>query len=62
MVEALAAVMPRANAAFEMQDVTIDGPAAGEVLLDITGVGYRGKPCKRSNWRARLESNQRPQD
>jgi aryl-alcohol dehydrogenase len=39
MVEAIAAVMPGANQAFSIQDITIDAPQPGEVLIDIKAVG-----------------------
>lgn len=39
MVEALAAVMPAANAAFELQTVTVDDPQPGEVLVEVKAVG-----------------------
>ena len=39
MVEAVAAVMPAANAPFEIQPIEVDDPRAGEVLIDIKAVG-----------------------
>lgn len=39
MVDAVAAVMPAPNAAFEIQDITVDDPRAGEVLVDVRAVG-----------------------
>ena len=39
MTDAIAAVMPAANAAFEIQAVTVDAPRAGEVLIDVKAVG-----------------------
>ncbi len=39
MVQALAAVMPSANAAFELQEITVDDPRAGEILVDVKAVG-----------------------
>lgn len=39
MVDAVAAIMPAANSAFELSDITIDQPKPGEVLIDIKAVG-----------------------
>src|ERR1700757_3247028 len=39
MYEAVAAVMPRPNAAFEIADIEVDAPGAHEVLVDIKAVG-----------------------
>ena len=39
MVEAIAAVMPAANAAFVLQAITVDPPQAGEILVDVKAVG-----------------------
>ena len=39
MVEAVAAVIPAANAPFEVQTVTVDDPRAGEILIDVKAVG-----------------------
>lgn len=39
MIEAIAAVMPAANAAFEIQDVSVAAPGPGEVLVDVKAVG-----------------------
>ena len=39
MVEAVAAVMPAANSPFDIQDITVDDPKAGEILVDIKAVG-----------------------
>lgn len=39
MVEAVAAIMPAANSAFELGAITVDEPKAGEVLVDIKAVG-----------------------
>jgi aryl-alcohol dehydrogenase len=39
MYGAVAAVMPRPNAAFEIVDIEVDAPGAHEVLVDIKAVG-----------------------
>ena len=39
LIEALAAVMPSANAAFAIETITVDPPRAGEVLVDVKAVG-----------------------
>jgi aryl-alcohol dehydrogenase len=39
MMEAVAAVTPRPNAAFSIEPIVIDAPRAGEVLVDIKAVG-----------------------
>lgn len=39
MVEAIAAVMPAANSRFEIQEISVDDPQPGEVLVDIKAVG-----------------------
>lgn len=39
MVDAVAAIMPAANSAFELGDITIAEPKPGEVLVDIKAVG-----------------------
>lgn len=39
MIEAVAAVMPRANAPFSIETIGVDPPRANEVLIDIKAVG-----------------------
>ena len=39
MVDAIAAIMPTANAPFSIEPITIDAPDAGEILVDIKAVG-----------------------
>jgi aryl-alcohol dehydrogenase len=39
MTEAVAAIMPGANQPFSIENVTIDAPQAGEILVDIKAVG-----------------------
>lgn len=39
MVEAIAAITPGANQPFSIQPITVDGPRAGEILIDIKAVG-----------------------
>jgi aryl-alcohol dehydrogenase len=39
MVDAVAAVMPRPNAEFSIEPITVDAPRQGEILVDIKAVG-----------------------